>query len=61
MPKYQIDMTVNFSGEVYAENEDEALDYFIKNREAYYYESLESEDIEELQEEDDEEEGDEDA
>ena len=56
MPKYQIDMTVNFSGEVYAENEEEAVDYFIREREHMYYESLESETIEELEEEEDEEE-----
>lgn len=54
MPKYQIDMTVNFSGEVYADSEDEAREYFIKNREAWYYESLESEDIEELEDDEDE-------
>jgi hypothetical protein len=60
MPKYQIDMTVNFSGEVYADSEEEAVTYFIKNREHMYYESLESEDIEEL-EDDDEDEEEEDA
>ena len=51
MPKYQIDMTVNYSGEVYADSEEEAVDYFIREREHIYYESLESETIEELEEE----------
>lgn len=50
MPKYQIDMTVNFSGEVEADTEDEAVDYFIRNREHVYYESVESEMIEEIEE-----------
>ena len=58
MPKYNIEMTVNFAGEVEADTEEEAVDYFIKNREYMYYESLESETIEEI---DDEEEEDDDA
>ena len=60
MPKYQIDMTVNFSGEVEADTEEEAVDYFISNREHMYYESVDSETIEEIEEYDEEEE-DEDA
>ena len=60
MPKYQIDMTVNFSGEVEADTEEEAVDYFISNREHMYYESLESESIEEIEEEEEEEEEEED-
>jgi hypothetical protein len=54
MPKYQIDMTVNYSGEVEADTEEEAVDYFIKNREYIYYESLESENIEEVEDEEEE-------
>lgn len=50
MPKYRIDMTVNFSGEVDADTEDEAVDYFIRNREHMYYESVEEESIEEIEE-----------
>jgi ribosomal protein L20A (L18A) len=53
MPKYQIDMTVNFSGEVEADTEEEAVDYFISNREHMYYESVDSETIEEIEEDDD--------
>lgn len=52
MPKYYIEMTVNFAGEVEADTEDEAVDYFIKNREHMYYDSVESEDINEIDEED---------
>ncbi len=48
MPKYQIDMTVNFSGEVEAETEEQAVRYFIEKREVWFYESLESESIEEI-------------
>lgn len=58
MAKYWIEMTVNFAGEVEADSEDEATEYFIRNREHMYYESLESEDIQEI---DDEEEEDDDA
>ena len=54
MPKYRIDMTVNFSGEVEADTEDEAVDYFIRNREHMYYESVEEESIEEIEEYDEE-------
>ena len=50
MPKYRIDMTVNYSGEVEADTEDDAVDYFIRNRELLYYESVESEMIEEVEE-----------
>ena len=50
MAKYRSDMTVNFSGEVDADTEDEAVDYFIRNREHMYYESVESESIEEVEE-----------
>jgi hypothetical protein len=57
VPKYQIEMTVNYSGEVYADNEDEAREQFIRDREHRYYESVESESIEEI---DDDEEGDDD-
>lgn len=58
MPKYNIEMTVNFAGEVEADTEEEAVSYFIEKREYMYYESLESETIEEI---DDEEEEDDDA
>lgn len=61
MPKYQIEMTVNFSGEVEADTEGEAIEYFIDKRESMYYESLESSSVQEIEEYDDEEEGDEDA
>jgi len=54
MPNYQIEMTVNYSGEVDADSEDEAREYFIKKREAWYYESLEYESIEELEDDDEE-------
>lgn len=50
MPRYRIDMTVNFSGELEADTEDEAVDYFIRNREHMYYESVDSEHIEEIEE-----------
>ncbi len=53
MPKYNIEMTVNFAGEVEADTEEEAVSYFIEKREYMYYESLESETIEEIDEEDD--------
>lgn len=54
MPKYQIDMTVNFSGEVEADTEDEAVSYFIEKREYMYYESVEDESIELVEEDEDE-------
>ena len=58
MAKYRIDMTVNYSGEVEADTEDQAVDYFIRNREHMYYESVESEMIEEVEEYDEDEEDD---
>jgi hypothetical protein len=39
---------------VEADTEEEAVTYFINNREHMYYESLESEDIEELEEDEEE-------
>ena len=54
MPKYKIDMQVNYSGEVEADTEQEAVDYFIRNKETMYYESVEDEYIEELEEYEDE-------
>lgn len=50
MPKFRIDMTINYSGEVEADTEGEAVDYFISNREHMYYESVDSESIEEIEE-----------
>lgn len=55
MPLYQIDMTVNFSGEVHADSEEEALTYFIENREHRFYESLESSSIDEVEEDEEDE------
>lgn len=55
MPKYYIEMTVNYEGEVEADTEEEARDYFISKRESMYYESLESENIEEIEDEEEEE------
>jgi uncharacterized protein YneR len=55
MPKYQIDMTVNYSGEVEADTEEEAVTDFIEKREVWYFESVESESIEEIEEYDNEE------
>lgn len=48
--RYRIDMTINYSGEVEADTEDEAVEYFIRNREHMYYESVEEEKIEEVEE-----------
>lgn len=50
MARYRIDMTVNYSGEVDADTEEEAVEYFIRNREHMYYESVDSESIEEVEE-----------
>ena len=58
MAKYRIDMTVNFSGEVEADTEEEAVDYFVRNREHMYYESVEDETVEELDDDDEEEDDD---
>ena len=58
MAKYNIEMTVNFAGEVEADTEEEALAYFIENREHQFYESVDSESVEEVEEEEDEEEED---
>ena len=60
MPKYQIDMQVNYSGEVEADTEEEAMDYFVRNKETMYYDSVEDETVEEVEEydEDDEDEDD---
>lgn len=60
MPKYRIDMQVNYSGEVEADTEQDAVDYFIRNKETMYYESVEEESIEELEEYDEDEDEDED-
>jgi len=54
VPKFKIDMQVNYSGEVEADTEQEAVDYFIRNKETMYYESVEDEYIEELEEYEDE-------
>ena len=56
MPTYQIDMTVNFSGEVEADTEEEAVHYFIEKREYMFFESVEDETIEELEDYEDEDE-----
>ena len=56
MAKYYIEMTVNYEGEVEADTEEEAREYFIKNREHMYYESVESDKVEEIEEEEDDEE-----
>lgn len=45
MGKYEIDMTVNYSGVVEADSEEEARDLFIEEREHAYYDSCESETI----------------
>jgi len=58
MPKYRIDMTVNFSGEVEADTEEDAVSYFIDKREYMYYESVEHEMVEEIEEYDEDEEDD---
>jgi len=54
MPKYEIEMTVFFAGEVEADSEEEAHDIFIEEREVLYYQWCERESIKEI--EDDEEE-----
>ena len=53
MPKYNIEMTVNFAGEVEANTEEDAVEHFIERREAWYFESVESESVEEIEEEED--------
>jgi len=50
MPKYNIEMTVNFAGEVEADTEEEAVEHFIQNREVWYFDSVESESVEEMEE-----------
>lgn len=51
MAKYYIEMRVNYEGEVEADTEEEARDYFISRRESMYYESVDFEKIEEIEEE----------
>jgi uncharacterized protein YneR len=46
-------MTVNYSGEVEADTEEDAVSYFIEKREYMYFESVEDETVEEIEEEDD--------
>ena len=53
MAKYYIEMRVNYEGEVEADTEEEARDYFISRRERMYYESVDFEKIEEIEEEED--------
>jgi pyridoxine/pyridoxamine 5'-phosphate oxidase len=55
MPKYEINQTVNYSGVVEADSEEEAMAYFIKRAPVEFYESVESEDIEELEDEEEDE------
>lgn len=55
MPKFQIDMTVNFSGEVEADTEEEAYNDFIRQREYRFFESVEDEFIQEIEEEEEDE------
>lgn len=50
MAKFQIDMTVNYSGEVEADTEEEAVEEFIRKREVWYFDSVEEQSIEEVEE-----------
>lgn len=50
MAKYQIDMTIKYSGVVEADSEDEARAAFIEDRETLYFEDSEEENIVELEE-----------
>jgi hypothetical protein len=54
MPKYEISQTVNYYGVVEADNEEEAMTYFIQHAHVEFYDSVESEDIEELEDDEDE-------
>lgn len=47
MAKYQVEMTINYAGEISADSEEEARAIFLKNQNAYY-ESVESELIQQL-------------
>jgi len=56
MPKFQIDMTVNFSGEVEADTEEEAYEDFIRQREYRFFDSVEDEFIQQLEDQEEEDE-----